>query len=600
MRAFHFAVLAAGLLAAPLWAAPAASEAPPHPNAAAEPAQPEGRPGQRVSFVNMPLREALLHLFRSQPADCLVAVDVPDVPIRTHFSYANLDEAVDAVVKAGRASDAELKLSRDGGKYVLSNEHPFHPEDALASPAGPEQWAWVHASGAGEDALVDADLRNLPLREAIRSAFIGSGLQYTVDPNVPNVPVTLNLRDIHFPAMLRLVVRQAAVQIPGLEVAKQDQVYVVSIRPVSPPAAALPAQPGEAVGERKITLDIRDMPLRDVIALLFKGSGLQYAIDPNVPNVPITLNIRDISVPAALRLIIRQAAVQVPGLTVGKEGDIYLIRLRAFPAAYVTPASLTREEPTPDAFTDNSQSAPLRDAVEQPVQRRAPAVTEEIPPQEAPPDQQASDQDLTWEKIPIQFANASSLAVLFGGAVMPAPNGGPDAEGERTGLLLPDPARAEAGGVGGLVPPGITGMLGCPRDNSLMVRGTPDDIQALKNIIRLLDIPQRQFVVRLSTGGVTAEGRAGNNARLTLGDATHDRSFHFTALPRLNGDGTIDISVEGTLTLHGTPHPLATHVSLASGESVTLFTLGEGLGATRVWLRASTPPPPLNKGDDPS
>ncbi|HEU4754746.1 MAG TPA: STN domain-containing protein, partial [Armatimonadota bacterium] len=119
------------------------------------------------------------------------------------------------------------------------------------------------------------------------------------------------------------------------------------------------------MADRKVTLDLREIPLRDAIALLFRNSGLQYSIDPNVPNVPITLNIRDISLQAALRLIIRQAASGIPGLTQGKEGEIYIIRIR-------------------------------------PPQQTQPTQAEEPAPEENP-----QDQELTWEKIPIQFNNVA-------------------------------------------------------------------------------------------------------------------------------------------------------------------------------------------------
>ena len=173
----------------------------------------------------------------------------------------------------------------------------------------------------------------------------------------------------------------------------------LSARPASAQGTA-----ADAGADKKITLDLRDIPLRDAIGLLFKGSGLQYTIDPNIQNVPITLNIRDIALPAALRLIVRQAAVSMPGLTSAKEGDIYMVRIR--------------------------QAAP----------------TTAPPVEEAPPDQQASDQDLTWEKIPIQFNNVAVFALAFGGTMLPT---------EQDVLL-----NSSGGGMGGGMGGGYGGMGG--------------------------------------------------------------------------------------------------------------------------------------------
>jgi hypothetical protein len=142
----------------------------------------------------------------------------------------------------------------------------------------------------------------------------------------------------------------------------------------TPPVMAQAADPGL---ERKVQLDLREIPLRDAVSLLFRGSGLQYSIDPNIPNVPITLNIRDVSLPAALRLIIRQAATTIPGLTQTKDGEVYVIRIR-------------------------QQSA-----------------TPPPPVEEAPPEQTLQDSDLTWEKIPIQFNSVAVFSLAFGGTMLP-------------------------------------------------------------------------------------------------------------------------------------------------------------------------------------
>src|SRR5687767_4883181 len=80
--------------------------------------------------------------------------------------------------------------------------------------------------------------------------------------------------------------------------------------------------------EKKITINLKETPLRTAIDLIFAGTGYQYSIDPNVQNVPITLQLRDISLQQALRTIVRQAATVIPGLTQSKDGDLYNIKIR--------------------------------------------------------------------------------------------------------------------------------------------------------------------------------------------------------------------------------------------------------------------------------
>jgi type II/III secretion system protein len=63
---------------------------------------------------------------------------------------------------------------------------------------------------------------------------------------------------------------------------------------------------------------------------------------------------------------------------------------------------------------------------------------------------------------------------------------------------------AGQGGVANLLPQGIQGVLGYPLDNSLIVQGTPEAIEELKRIIRLLDIPPRQIAIKIESIAVTS------------------------------------------------------------------------------------------------
>lgn len=129
--------------------------------------------------------------------------------------------------------------------------------------------------------------------------------------------------------------------------------------------------------DRKVTVNLKDVPLRQAIDALFAGTGLQYAVDPNVLNVPVNLTIRDVGVQAALRLVIRQASTAQPGVTMSRDGEIYHIGLR---------------RPAP-----------------------APVVTEDLPPEYT-----AERTEFVWEKIPIQFNNVAVFVLAFSGQMLPS------------------------------------------------------------------------------------------------------------------------------------------------------------------------------------
>ncbi|HEU4754284.1 MAG TPA: hypothetical protein VFU47_14335, partial [Armatimonadota bacterium] len=176
--------------------------------------------------------------------------------------------------------------------------------------------------------VVDVELRERPLRAAVQELLSGSGLHWAVDSRVPNVPVTLSLKQVPLVTAFRLAVRQAAAQVPGLSYLADRDVVALFIGPAAnaPTALALPANGGGI--DRRVTLDYRNIPLRDALALLFRDSGMDYTIAAEVQDVPISLNIKEVSFPAALRLIIRQAQAQIPGLTLNRRGNLYTVRLR--------------------------------------------------------------------------------------------------------------------------------------------------------------------------------------------------------------------------------------------------------------------------------
>jgi hypothetical protein len=131
------------------------------------------------------------------------------------------------------------------------------------------------------------------------------------------------------------------------------------------------AEQAESAGPT-ISLTLRDTPLRSAMELLFQQSGQQHAVEAAVPNIPITVNLRDATFATALRVVTRLA-----GVTYRKEGDVYVIGLRPPPVVETT----TTEAAAPD----------------QPQAPSEPAV----------------------EKIPLQSTSAAIFAYLFNGRVAP-------------------------------------------------------------------------------------------------------------------------------------------------------------------------------------
>lgn len=283
--------------------------------------------------------------------------------------------------------------------------------------------------------------------------------------------------------------------------------------------------------DRKVAVNIRQVPLRAALEQLFRGSGLSYAVSSGVPDIPITLKFGDTRLEDAVRALMEAASTQVPGITAVREGSVYLVRIAE--------------------LAEPQAAAPTRGAEEQEVAAEEPV----------------------WEKIPIIYLEAGSFAVAVGGAVFPGPAAASGDPGSLDGPV-------------GLVPPGLV-ILGRREDNSLVVRGTPADIAELRRLLALLDLPPAQFRLRVSTGSLTAETMAvqGQSARLSRPSGTS--TFDLTLTPRLDANGRIRVTIEGTLTSSGNRYRVRSSGRLAPGQAIEVAALGRGAGRTHLWVRAS-------------
>jgi len=152
--------------------------------------------------------------------------------------------------------------------------------------------------------------------------------------------------------------------------------FLLSV-PLVAPVRAVQAQPAPPAAQgaeapARISLTLRDTPLRSALQLLFQQTGLQHAVESAVPNAPVTLNLRDATFATALRVVTRLA-----GVTYRKDGDVYVIGVRQPPV-----------EPT------------VRE-VEPPAEPSGPA------PQ-------------SWEKIPIQFGHVNVYGHGLGIPMLPS------------------------------------------------------------------------------------------------------------------------------------------------------------------------------------
>jgi hypothetical protein len=269
-----------------------------------------------IDCRNVPLRTALRTLVQNAGLRHNVRYETPDIRVSLQLRDVPFEDALAALLRQASFSGTQYRLFRTpegytvrSGSKLFQNEREDWP--ALLTPAEPTA-AFLRKEQAVANSVV--------LRDALRQVFTAAGAVYVMDENLPNVTLTVPpAPSATLWGNLLRIMGEARRSIPGLYVGQIGEIYVIAMRPHLPVKIESPSlQDGPYGSQRKISIRLVETPLRAAIDAVFAGTGHQYAVNPDVPDVPINVEIRDLPFQTALRLILRIAARQVPGLTVSK------------------------------------------------------------------------------------------------------------------------------------------------------------------------------------------------------------------------------------------------------------------------------------------
>jgi type II secretory pathway component GspD/PulD (secretin) len=217
----------------------------------------------------------------------------------------------------------------------------------------------IQSPGRTAEKTVNVDLQDVGLREAVRRLAEDTQARWKIEANVPNVPVTLRLKNVSPQSVLRVLIRVAALSAPALTLTQEGETFVVKVGATPTPAPALPAAPDPRLA-RKVSVNFMRTDLRAALAKLFEGTEAPYLVLWDVPNVPITLKLTDRTVQDALKEVLQVAYGPLPGLYMGEEGGVYLFGLYR-----QAPPERTSMRPGPDQRGSlNIRELPLRKTLE--------------------------------------------------------------------------------------------------------------------------------------------------------------------------------------------------------------------------------------------
>ena len=98
---------------------------------------------------------------------------------------------------------------------------------------------------------------------------------------------------------------------------------------------------------KQINLEVKDMPLSQVLENLLKDRGISYTIDPSIGDIKVTAVLRNVHLESALRQVVKGA-----GIVYRVDGNIYMFAPK--PAVTAAPTA-----PPPDLPDGRIEKIPL-------------------------------------------------------------------------------------------------------------------------------------------------------------------------------------------------------------------------------------------------
>jgi type II secretory pathway component HofQ len=163
----------------------------------------------------------------------------------------------------------------------------------------------------------------------------------------------------------------------GTDMAARGLIFLLIVLVLTVPAVA---QVSGTSQDDTVNLDLKDVDVRAAIEALFRGTGKNYAIDPNVSGTVPSVQFRNVPFETALRNLTRSAGLVY---RIDNASNIYIISKK--PDVSAVTSSVTSQLPS----VSNSTSTYV--------------------------DTTTTEREVKIEKIPLNYASASEILDMLGG-----------------------------------------------------------------------------------------------------------------------------------------------------------------------------------------
>ena len=267
-----------------------------------------------VNFSNVTLADAAKEIQKRTGFRCSVAPDVANVRITLNIRDIGPNALIRLLARQAGLNTPGIAVAKHGDTYEIVRQ-PLLQRNAEAGP--------LLEADPRLAQKVDVNFDKTPLREALRTLLETRGVKYEIEKEVPELPIRLKATGQTVDTLVRRLFFLAIDQMPELRLSRSLGSYRITREPRPPASDEL-----QQALAQKATVHVKEVPLRAAIERIMSGSGLQYAISPNVPNLSISLDLEARPIRDCLRALVQTVRDRAPRLAVVYTGEVVIIEQR--------------------------------------------------------------------------------------------------------------------------------------------------------------------------------------------------------------------------------------------------------------------------------
>lgn len=302
---------------------------------------PQPEPLVTLNLQNKSLARILYELFKQTPYQYRIPTSTGNTLFSLDVTRVPLTQALDKLVAQDKNGEPLVyyftRSLAGGGAFTIDREY-------------------IEITDMDGDYRVS--LTNGRLTKVLPILFDKMKVKFRIEPDVPPIPINIQLRPSRWDQALPLIILEAYKQEPTITYSLDGDTYVVHLQKT---AAGVLAPNSAAVPARRVQVQLVDTPLRDALEQVLRGSAWKFQISPQVPDVRITYTANGEPEMSALRNVLRQASAKSKQVTYREGVNMLYIELGPLPGEQPVVIEKRPEELKTTSFSATKQR--LREVV---------------------------------------------------------------------------------------------------------------------------------------------------------------------------------------------------------------------------------------------